>query len=47
MLKQTLKDVENIYRNLAAFDMSYDHFNKSRSAWKNEDYNYIYNDTSK
>ena len=35
LFKQTLKDVEHIYRDIAGFDMSYDEFkNLCREAWR-------------
>ena len=41
LFQQTLKDVENIYRDFAGFDMSYDEFKSlCREAWK-EKYNYL------
>ena len=41
LFQQTLKDVENIYRDIAGFDMSYDEFKSlCREAWK-EKYNYL------
>ena len=41
LFKQTLKDVENLYRDIAGFDMSYDEFKKlCKEAWCDE-YNYL------
>ena len=41
LFQQTLKDVENTYRDIAGFDMSYDEFKSlCREAWK-EKYNYL------
>ena len=44
---QTLKDVENIYRDVGGYDMSYDEFKElCRKSWE-EDYNYVCIDRSK
>ena len=41
LFKQTLKDVENLYRDIAGFDMSYDEFKKlCKESWSGE-YNYL------
>ena len=41
LFKQTLKDVEHLYRDIAGFDMSYDEFKKlCKEAWGDE-YNYL------
>ena len=44
---QTLKDFENIYRDVAGYDMNYDEFKDlCRKSWE-EDNNYLYIDRSK
>ena len=44
---QALKDLENIYRDVGGYDMSYDEFKElCRKSWK-EDYNYLCFDRSK
>ena len=41
LFRQTLKDVEHIYRDIAGFDMSYDEFKSlCREAWR-DNYNYL------
>ena len=41
LFKQTLKDVEHLYRDIAGFDMSYDEFKKlCKESWTDE-YNYL------
>ena len=41
LFKQTLKDVENLHRDIAGFDMSYDEFKKlCKESWTDE-YNYL------
>ena len=41
LFRQSLRDVEHIYRDIAGFDMSYDEFKKlCREAWK-ENYKYL------
>ena len=41
LFRQSLRDVEQIYRDIAGFDMSYDEFKElCREAWK-EKYNYL------
>ena len=41
LFKQTLKDVENLYRDIAGFDMSYEEFKKlCKESWLDE-YNYL------
>ena len=47
LFNQTLKDIENIYRDVGGHDMSYDEFKElCRKSWK-EDYNYLCIDRSK
>ena len=47
LFNQTLKDIEHIYRDAAGYDMNYDEFkNLCRKSWE-EDYNYLYIDSSK
>ena len=47
LFNQTLKDIEHIYRDVAAYDMSYDEFKElCRKSWE-EDYNYLCIDRSK
>ena len=47
LFNQTLKDIGNIYRDIAGYDMSYDEFKElCRKSWE-EDYNYLYIDRSK
>ena len=44
---QTLKDIENIYRDVGGYDMSYDDFKQlCRGTWK-EEYNHLCIDRSK
>ena len=44
---QTLKDIENLYREVAGYDMSYDEFKElCRKSWK-EAYNYLCIERSK
>ena len=44
LFNQTLKDIENIYRNVAGYGMNYDEFKDlCRKSWE-EDYNYLYID---
>ena len=41
LFRQTLKEVDHIYRDIAGFDMSYDEFESlSSEAWKEKD-NYL------
>ena len=41
LIRQSLRDVEHIYGDIAGFDMSYDEFKElNREAWK-EKYNYL------
>ena len=47
LFNQTLKDIEQIYRHVAGYDMNYDEFKElCRKSWE-EDYNYLYIDRSK
>ena len=47
LFNQTLKDIENIYRDNAGYDMNYDDFKDlCRKSW-DEDYNYLYIDRYK
>ena len=47
LFNQTLKDIEDIYRDLASYDMNYDEFKElCRKSW-DEDYNYLCIDRSK
>ena len=47
MFNQTLKEIENIYRDVGGYDMSYDEFKElCRKSWE-EDYNYLCIDRSK
>ena len=47
LFNQTLKDIEQIYRDVAGYDMIYDEFKDlCRNSWE-EDYNYLYIDRSK
>ena len=47
LFNQTLKDIENIYRDVAGYDMSYDEFKElCRKSWE-EGYNFLYIDRSK
>ena len=48
LLKQTLDDVENFYRHIAGFDISYEDFmDVSRESGKFENYKYLYIDRTK
>ena len=41
LFQQTLKDVENLYRDIAGFDMSYDEFKMLyKEAWRDK-YDYL------
>ena len=43
MFGQISKDVEDLYRDITGFDMSYEQFQEfCRAAWKDEEYNYLY-----
>ena len=47
LFKQTLKDIEHIYRDVASYDMNDDEFKDlCRKSWE-EDYNFPYIDRSK
>ena len=47
MCNQTLKDIENIFRDVIGYDMKYDEFKQlCRKSWE-EDYNYLCIDKSK
>ena len=47
LFNQTLKDIEQIYRDVAGYDMNYDEFKElCRKSWE-EDYNYLCIDRSK
>ena len=47
LFNQTVKDIENMYRDVGGYDMSYDEFKQScRKSWE-EDYNYLCIDRSK
>ena len=47
LFNQTLKDIEQIYRDVAGYDMNYDEFKElCRKSWE-EDYNYLCVDRSK
>ena len=47
LFNQTLKDIEQIYRDVGGYDMNLDEFKElCRKSWE-EDYNYLYNDRSK
>ena len=47
LFNQTLKDIEDIYRDVAGYDMNYDEFKDlCRKSWE-EDYNYLYIDRFK
>ena len=47
LFNQTLKDIENINRDIPGYDMSYDEFKQlCRKSWE-EDYNYLCIDRSK
>ena len=42
LMNQTLEDIENIYRDVGCYDMSYDEYKEvCRKAWE-EDYKYLY-----
>ena len=46
LFNQTLKDIEHIYRDVAGYDMNCDEFKYlCRKSWE-EDYKYVYIDTS-
>ena len=47
LFNQTLKDIENIYRDVAGFDMNYDEFKELRRKLWEEDKNYLDIDRSK
>ena len=41
MFNQTLKDIENIYRDIPGYDMNYDEFKQlCKKSWE-EEYNYL------
>ena len=47
MFNQTSKDIENIYRDIGGYDMSYDEFKQlCRKSWE-EEYKYLRIDRSK
>ena len=47
LFNQTLKDIENIYRDVAGYNMSCDEFKKlCRNLWE-DDYKYLCTDRSK
>ena len=47
LFNQTLKDIENIYRDVSGYDMSYDEFKQlCRKSWE-EDFDYLCIDRSK
>ena len=47
LFNQTLKDIENIYRDVGGYDMSYDEFKQlCRNSWE-DDYNFLCIDRSK
>ena len=46
MFERSLKDVENIYWDIAGVDMSYEFKGLCREAWKNEDFICFYTDRS-
>ena len=47
LFNQTLKDIENIYRDVSGYDMSYEEFKElCRKSWE-EDFNYLCIDRSK
>ena len=46
VFSQTLKDIENIYRDVGGYDMSYDEFKQIEKSWE-EDYYYLCIDRSK
>ena len=46
LFNQALKDMEQIYRDVAGYDMSYDEFKLCRKSWE-EDYKHICIDRSK
>ena len=47
LFNQTLKDIENIYRNVGGHDLSYDEFKELCTKSWEEDYNYLCIDRSK